>query len=443
MAKRIACFTAYKAPADLTPGAQGGCPPEVMKLMSQLAEGSWEIDLYCAQENFFELKVMDGGKGIRVIQIPLNAEAGISQGGKQLGNLVQVVQDFVTAEGLQYDLVYTAQLSSAASAIALKDIYRIPLVFALAGQEHASPFSGATGMPGSSLKLEQQIVRRADLVIVEDQQTKAELIEEHAASAKKIFVVPAGVNPEEFNPENKISAKERLHLDAKGQVLLHVAGLNELNGVDNIIKAMALLDAANREISLIIIQDQSTPGYLEADSEQIRLESMAQDLGLTRQVIFVALKEESPLKDYYAAADILVTTPGNKSGSTNVLQAMACGTPVIGSEGPAINLGVLDGKTGFLVPTKAAEVLADRIGLILRNEALLDQMRRNSVKHVRENFSWEQVADQLEDLFEYVILTKGKKDLPAQKKTRGSVNRSTPARSSSLKRNILARYGNS
>ena len=441
MTKRIACFTAFNAPAQDTDGVEGGCPPEVVELLSQLAEGSWEIDLYCVRENLFEPKITDGGAGIRVIQIP-DTEAGTSQGANQASNHVQAVRDFIAMDGVQYDLIYTAQLSSAAAAIAFKDYYKIPLVFALADREHAGRFH-VVNERASALKLEQQIVRRADLVIVENPQTKAELIEEHAASAKKIFVVPGGINPEEFNPEHKIAAKARLGLEAKGQVLLHVAGENEFAGVDNIIKAMALLDAANRKITLMIIHDQSRPAYPENGSEQVRLESMAQDLGLAMQVTFMDLNRQSALKDYYAAADILVTSPENKADGRSALQAMACGTPVIGSDAPAINLGVLDGKTGFLVSTKAAEVLADRIGLILRNESLLDQMRRNSVKHVRDNFSWEQVADQMEDLFEYVILTKSRKELPAQKKTRESVNRSTPAKSLLLKRNILARYGNS
>lgn len=443
MTKRIACFTGFKAPTDETVGVKGDCPPEVMELISQLAEGSWEIDLYCVVENLFELQVTQKQAGIRIIQVPYDVSAGISPAEKQPDRFVEVVKDFITLDKVQYDLVYTAQLSSAPAAIALKDDLKIPLVFALSDQEHTARFKEAAGMSAGTGKLEQQIVRRADLVIVENQHTKAEIVEEHAASFKKIFVVPGGINPEDFNPANKIAAKTKLQGDSKGHMLLHVAGLEEPGSIDTIIKAMALLDAANREISLFVIHDDSRAGYLNNDDEQVRLVSIAQDLGLSKYVNFVALNGQSALRDYYAAADILVTAPGNQAEGMSALQAMAVGTPVIGSDASANNLGVLDGKTGFLVPTKAAEVLADRIGLILRNEALLNQMRRNSVKHVRENFSWAQVADQMEDLFDYVILTKGKKELPMQNRTRGSVNRSNPARSLSLKRNILARYGNS
>jgi len=442
MTKRIACFTAYKAPADDTVGINSGCAPEVIELISQLAEGSWEIDLYCVQENLFELQVTQDKTGIRLIQIPANIETGISPAGKSADNVIETIQKFIAANRVGYDLVYTAQLSSAAVAIALKDHLKIPLVFAWPDREHAARFTGRTDS-GSIRKLEQQIVRRADLVIVENQQTKAGLIEAHAANPKKIFVVPGGINSQEFNPENKIAARARLQLEEKRQVLLHVAGQHEFVGVDNIIKALALLDDANRQISLVVIHDQSIPGSLEDDSQQSRLESMAQDLGLAKQVDFVVWNEQLSMADYYAAADILVATPGSKGEGMCTLQAMACGTPVIGSDAPSINLNVLDGKTGFLVPSKAAEVLADRIALILRNEALLDQMRRNSVKHIRENFSWAQVASQMEDLFEYVMLTKGKKTLPTPTKTRGSVNRHNPARGLSLKKNILARYGNS
>jgi D-inositol-3-phosphate glycosyltransferase len=443
MTKRIACFTAYTAPGEEIAGAEGFCQPAIIELMSQVAEGNFAIDLYCAVCKTFELQVIEPGAGIRVIQIPVNTEGGILQSTKPQGGYVQGIQNFIASDGVQYDLIYSAQLSSAAAAMAIKDLYKIPLVFALPDQEHASWFNGASGLHTGIPKLQQQIVRRADLFIVENQQTKAELVKEHAASFKKIFVVPGGIVPELFNPENKLAAREKLHWEAKGQVLLHVAGRNDYAGVDNIIKAMALLDAANGRIRLVIINDRIGPDYPQDMTEQTRLESMAQDLGMSRQVSFLTLNGPAVLKDYYTASDILVTTPANKSEGVRAIEAMACGTPVIASEGQAMNLGVLDGKTGFLVPTKAAEVLADRIGLILGNEALLDQMRRNSVKHIRENFSWEQVADQVKDLFEYVMLTKGKKQLSAQTKTRGSVNRNNPSRSLTLKRTILARYGNS
>lgn len=443
MTKRIACFTAFNALEAESRGAKAGCPPALMELMSQLTIGSWEVDLYSCAEEFIDLKVTLLEPGMRIIQVPAGTKVRISPAGKSSGSFVLAVQEFIALEGLHYDLIYNADLSSAAAAITLKDHYKIPLVYALPDEEHAARLKGADAKQDSTLKIGQQIVRRADLLLVESQQTKAELLKEHAASAKKIFVVPAGIDPEPYNPQNKGAAKARLQWGPEEQVLLHVAALNEYEGVDKIIKAMALLDAARLEIRLVVVNDLSRSGYPDSEDERYRLESMAQDLSLAKRVTFLSIDGQPALKDYYAAADILVTTPGNKSESLSAIQAMAFGTPVIGSDAPATNLGVLDGKTGFLVPTKAAEVLADRIALILSNEALLDQMRRNSVKHVRENFSWEQVADQMEDLLEYVILTKGRKELPVQKKTRGAVNRSNPARNLSLKRHIHARYGNS
>ena len=87
------------------------------------------------------------------------------------------------------------------------------------------------------------------------------------------------------------------------------------------------------------------------------------------------------------------------------LEAMACGTPVIGANVGGIKYSVQDGKTGFLVlPPKNPFVLAEKIErLAMNNTALLAAMKNNAVKHVNKYFTWATVANSVHCLYEQMI----------------------------------------
>jgi D-inositol-3-phosphate glycosyltransferase len=81
---------------------------------------------------------------------------------------------------------------------------------------------------------------------------------------------------------------------------------------------------------------------------------------------------------------------------------MACGTPVIGSNVGGIKHTVVDGVTGYLVPPRDPEALAERIALLLRHRRLLRQFARRSVARAYQAFTWERIASQIADVYEAV-----------------------------------------
>jgi D-inositol-3-phosphate glycosyltransferase len=85
------------------------------------------------------------------------------------------------------------------------------------------------------------------------------------------------------------------------------------------------------------------------------------------------------------------------------LEAMACGTPVIGSNVGGIKYSVKDGETGFLIPPKDPFALAEKIENLVMNQALLNTMKRNAVKRVNKYFTWASVADSVNCLYEQLM----------------------------------------
>ncbi len=98
------------------------------------------------------------------------------------------------------------------------------------------------------------------------------------------------------------------------------------------------------------------------------------------------------LKYYYSAADIFISTPWYEPFGITPLEAMACGTPVIGSNVGGIKFTVEDSKTGFLVPPNNPAALALKVKTLINNPLLMKEMKLASIQRVNKHFTWKNVA---------------------------------------------------
>jgi glycosyltransferase involved in cell wall biosynthesis len=107
-------------------------------------------------------------------------------------------------------------------------------------------------------------------------------------------------------------------------------------------------------------------------------------------------------------ADLFITTPWYEPFGITPLEAMACGTPVIGANVGGIKFSVKDGITGSLVPPRQPKKLAQKIQDIVGDHKKLSRMGLNAIKHVNTWFTWAKVADQLHELYENILNKGGK-----------------------------------
>jgi phosphoheptose isomerase len=134
-----------------------------------------------------------------------------------------------------------------------------------------------------------------------------------------------------------------------------------------------------------------------------RLMHIARTEQVSEQVMFVGRRQRNMLKYYYSAADVFVSTPWYEPFGITPLEAMACGTPVIGSNVGGIKYTVADGKTGFLVPPNDPDTLAARLAELFQNPALLKRFSRQAIQRVQKFFTWEKVAQMLVEVYEDTI----------------------------------------
>src|SRR5690606_4954313 len=114
---------------------------------------------------------------------------------------------------------------------------------------------------------------------------------------------------------------------------------------------------SDKKIRLVIVGGEKDVPDFNDNSEVARLYSLAKQLQIEHLVTFAGRKQRNQLKYYYSAADMFITTPWYEPFGITPLEAMACGTPVIGSNVGGIKFSVIDGKTGFLVEPQKPQLL--------------------------------------------------------------------------------------
>jgi D-inositol-3-phosphate glycosyltransferase len=105
---------------------------------------------------------------------------------------------------------------------------------------------------------------------------------------------------------------------------------------------------------------------------------------------------------FYSAADVCVMPSYSESFGLVGLEAQACGCPVVASDVPGLRSVVRDGVSGYLIDGDDPAEYADRIGRLLADHELAQQMGRRA-SMLAQRFSWTRTVDRLEELFDDAI----------------------------------------
>jgi glycosyltransferase involved in cell wall biosynthesis len=143
---------------------------------------------------------------------------------------------------------------------------------------------------------------------------------------------------------------------------------------------------------------------LVGDGEQRpALERMVSELGLTRRVRFAGWVSREHIADHYRSADIFVTATTWEGMPNTVLEAMACGLPIIGTQASGLRELVCDGVNGYLVPMRDPAAMAEALARLIDNGYERRRMGRESRKRAEREFAWEYIAKQYVKVYEQVI----------------------------------------
>jgi len=271
---------------------------------------------------------------------------------------------------------------------------KVPLVW--------SPYGGlpqATGIRGIyrsayDIAFTRSIIPCVDRFVAQTQHEK-EVFLSHGAPADRIRLIPLAVTGSDFEslPARGL-LRSRLGLGAKDHVVVSVARLSPVKGLDMLVQSFAKLPRTPEGPFLVLV------GWNHGAEPSLR--SLAAELGVQDRVIFAGSLLGEDRKLAYVAADVFAMSPRVfEETSLAALEAAACGLPTVLTAECEIP-GLAEAGGGLVVDRNEA-ALAAGIGSLLNDPALRMNVGRAAKEAVRARFTIERVAALHNDLFQEVV----------------------------------------
>ncbi|QHS57523.1 glycosyltransferase family 1 protein [Mucilaginibacter sp. 14171R-50] len=414
--KRVALISEHASPLASLGGVDtGGQNVYVAQLARHLAAQGYLVDVFTRKDNQELEDVIDWLPGVRVINIQAGPAANVIK--EELlqymdefkGNMVA----FIINRHLHYSLIHANFFMSAYVAMGIKKELDIPFVVTFHALGHVRKIHQAQAdkFPAERLLIEEQAVQEACHIIAECPQDMDDLIQYYNAPESKVSIIPCGFSSKEFYPVGKSTARKILGLPQNEHIILQLGRMVPRKGVDNVIRALSNLKGLEKPVKLLIVGGESEILTEECCPEFARLMRVAREHNVVDSIIFTGRKDRHLLKFYYSAADLFITTPWYEPFGITPLEAMACGTPVIGANVGGIKYSIADGETGLLVNPHDPEILADKISKVIDNGELLSRMGENAIYRVNTHFTWAKVAKRVISLYDALIPAAGEAEL--------------------------------
>jgi glycosyltransferase involved in cell wall biosynthesis len=240
--------------------------------------------------------------------------------------------------------------------------------------------------------IERAVYRRAARLVVLSGAFKRSLVERYGVSPWKVEVLPPGVELERFVPGDRAQARAALDIDERAWVAVAVRRLVPRMGLDVLLDAWAEAGTGLDGAQLVLAGD---------GPERAALEERANALGLGGQVRFLGRISDAELVALYQAADVCVVPSVALEGfGLVVLEALACGTPVVASDigGLPEALAALD--SSLIVPAGDRPALAARLQAYRSNRSLPSD---RDCRRYAETFSWDRAAERTVEVYRQAV----------------------------------------
>ena len=208
---------------------------------------------------------------------------------------------------------------------------------------------------------------------------------------ERLLVMRNGVDLKRFSPRPQTLARHELGLRGK-PILLSVGHLVERKGNHVAIAALARLLPLYPEARLVLVGD---------GPERNNLQALAQRLGVASSVQFAGPISNHQLASWYSAADLLVLASSREGWANVLLEAMACGTPVVATRIWGTPEVVGNATVGSLVDQRDPAHFAEAIDTLLKASP-----NRAQVRAYAEDFSWQATSNAQLALFRRIVSTR-------------------------------------
>lgn len=293
-------------------------------------------------------------------------------------------------------------------------LFECPLILTTHSLEPHRPWKaeqlGNGGYQMSSW-IERTAYEAADGIIAVSQGMKRDVMKLYNVPADRVHVIYNGIDPEFYQPTFEPEVLDKFGIDRNRPFILFVGRITRQKGISQLIGAISHI---RKDAQIVLCAGAPDTPELAAECES-RIRALQQE----RDGIFwiQEMMNHKELRVLYTYATAFVTPSLYEPFGIINLEAMSCGTPVVGSAVGGIPEIIVDGKTGFLVPLEAKSAtdfepkdpdafqhaLAEKLNVFLDNPEMAKTFGDASRKRAIDVFSWKSIARQTALFYEEVI----------------------------------------
>ena len=242
-------------------------------------------------------------------------------------------------------------------------------------------------------KLEKQTAQDASLIVTISKYSLGKIQSFYDIDPGKVRIVPNGVDLEKFKPGDAKTARKHFGLGAEPCVLF-VGNLILRKGLPFLIEAAKQVVKEQINTKFLIVGE----GPLKS-----KLNASIKASGLVENFVFLGNLTEKLLAEVYQSVDVFVLPSIQEGQGIVLLEAQACGVPVVAFGTGGVCETIRDGKTGFLVKSGNCEELAAHLLKVLSDKSLREKMGAEGRRFVYENFSWDLCANRMLSVYKEAL----------------------------------------
>ncbi|MFC1553166.1 glycosyltransferase family 4 protein [candidate division KSB1 bacterium] len=243
------------------------------------------------------------------------------------------------------------------------------------------------------------IYRNTDMIVTVTKEVKENVLKHSSASLNQVSCIYNGVDREKFWPLDSARNREKYNIETSRKVVGMISRLDRLKKQELLVEAAPSVIRKNPDVLFLFVGEETRSktgsGYKKV------LEDIIEMKGLESYFRFIDFTEK--ITEIYELLDASVLTTPKETFGMVIIEAMAKGVPVIGSNAGGVKEIIEDGVSGYLFEPNDAAGLAEKINMILENEELRTKFRNEGIKRVEKVFDVKKKLLEYERLFYSLI----------------------------------------
>lgn len=264
-----------------------------------------------------------------------------------------------------------------------------PLVLGAMGGDVLGREQAGTGAAWEFLN--RRAWAKADCFFAKSPYLAAEL-RRRGCDKQRIEVVVWGIDADRYAPGDREAARRELHLPPERTLVLSPRHVQQLYNIDVILEACARLRERRPEFLLAVILSAPEADYLAG------LRRMVEERGLSESVFFAPAVEQSQMRLWYQAADLVVSLAASDGIPQSMLEAQACGTPILVSRLPHYAGVFTHGENAWLTEIRP-EAAAEALERLLADADLRAKLAREGTAWVAEHADMSREVERAESMY--------------------------------------------